>query len=296
MIAYMKLAHIDFAQKMYRRTSLLFRRKLMPIVGLLALVLMLAGCNLPVQLPTTLPVEIPGVPKDLGELQGMLGELGIPDLSELSNVPGLDALSGLQTPPGAIAFQGPLDMALTVGQTIPGTDIRFVSAEAGATSAQFEIAGLRAPRQLGDSLDFDGTWPGASGVTYHLRLRVYQISNGQARAAGVQRVVIANVSPQVSNVTVEGRGYVMRFPHSVTANAGSTFAGMTLGYSGQDSRGAILQGLAEGQYPYRKLGDSVEWKGLLTPEIPVEYQLRMLFYQEANATVGGVAIISLPGP
>lgn len=263
------------------------------------LAFVLVGCALPVPLPSQLPVDIPGVPRDLGELQGLLGDLGIPDLSELANVPGLESLGGLQTPPGGIAFQGPLELALNAGDTIPGTDIRFVSAEAGADAAQFEMAGMRAPRQIGDSLDFDGAWPGGDGVTYQLRLRVYQINNGRVRAAGVQRLVIENVTPQgapVSEAQLEAEGHVLRFPHSVTASAGGGFSGMTLGYSGQDARGATLTGLPEGEYPYRKIGDSVEWAGQLTPQIPVVYHLRVVYYQEANATVGGVVIVSLPKP
>jgi hypothetical protein len=265
-------------------------------ITIILVALMAAGCALPLPIPTELPVEIPGVPRDLSELEGLLGDLGIPDLSQLGNVPGLESLGGLQTPPGAITFQGPLDLPLAAGDTIPGTDIRFVGAESGADAAQFEIAGLRAPRRIGDSLDYDGAWPGTTGVTYHLRLRLYQIGNGQARAAGVQRLVIENIAPHEANVNIEGGSHTLRFPHSVTANAGDQFAGMTLSYTGQDDRGATLQGMAEGEYPYRKLGDSVKWAGRLTPAVSVVYDLRLLYYQEANATVGGVAIVSLPGP
>ena len=287
---YIKLAHTKLAD---------FQRHVLPMGVLLLLALSVAGCSLPFSLPSELPVEIPGVPRDWGELQGLMDELGIPDLSELSNVPGLEDFGGLQTPAGAIAFQGPTEMALTVGLTIPGTDMRVMAAEPGADVIQVEIAGLRAPRRVGDSLDFDGAWPGINGVTYHLRLRVYQFGAGQWRAAGVQRLVIDNVAPQATSGSVGGTnagGHQLRFPHTVTTAPGSLFAGMTLGYSGQDDRGAILSGLPEGEYPYRKLGDSVEWAGMLTPNIPVVYHLRMVYYQNANATVGGVVIVTLPGP
>lgn len=287
MIDYMRLAHTNAGK---------WRAGRQRTVVLLLLAVLVAGCSLPVPMPTRLPVEIPGLPSDWGELQGLIEEFGIPDLSDLGNIPGLETLGGLQTPPGGIAFQGPLELSLSAGQTIPGTDIRFVQAESGGDAAQFEIAGLRAPRRMGDSLDFDGGWPGASGVSYHLRLRVYQIGNGQVRAAGVHRVIIQNVQPRVAPVNVEGDEHALRFPHTVTTGAGQSFPGMTLVYSGFESRGAQLAGLPEGEYHYRKIGDSVEWAGLLTPEIPVVYHLRMLYYQEANATVGGVVIVSLPGP
>jgi hypothetical protein len=236
------------------------------------------------------------MPSNWDDIQSLMGDLGLPDLSTLGNVPGLEALSGLQTPAGAIAFQGPVEMALATGQSIPGTDILFVGSAAGDDAAQFEINGLRAPRRLGDSLDFDGAWPGMNGVSYHLRLRVYHLGAGQVRAAGVQRLVIENVHPQAAAVETAPGSHVMRFPHSVTTAPGTLFPGMTLGYSGQDERGAILTGLAEGEYPYRKIGDSVEWTGRLTPDLAVEYHLRLLYYQEANATLGGVVDVSLPGP
>lgn len=287
MTGFAKLVHI----KMISRKGHLLRVLVICLIAAL-----LAGCSVPLPIPTGLPVEIPGVPRDLGQLEEMLGDLGIPDLSELANVPGLEALGGLQTPPGAISFQGPLEIRLRRGDVIPGTDIRFVEAEAGANAAQFEIANLRAPRRIGDSLDYDGTWRGVNGVTYHLRLRVYQISNGEVRAAGVHRLIIENINPRAAAVNPESDPHSLRFPHSVTASSGANFAGMTLGYGGQDSRGAILTGLQEGEYPYRKLGDSIEWEGQLTPNIEVVYHLRLLYYQDTNATVGGVAIVSLPGP
>jgi hypothetical protein len=290
---YGKLMH---SKLMHSNINMWMKARLLPVLLTLCVVMPAAGCTLPVPLPTQLPVEIPGVPRDLSELQGLLGEWGIPDLSSLADVPGLEVLGDLQTPAGAIAFQGPLDLALSAGQSIPGTDIRFVRAESGADAAQFEIAQLSAPRRLGDSLDFDGAWPGIGGVSYHLRLRVYQIGNGQVRAAGVHRVIIEQIAPQAAAVNLEADGHSLTFPHTVTSNAGQHFPGMTLGYSGQDDRGAVLVGLPDGEYPYRKLGDSVEWAGRLTPQIPVVYHLRLLYYQEANATVGGVAIISLPGP
>jgi hypothetical protein len=228
-------------------------------------------------------------------LQGLLGELGIPDLSDLSNVPGLEALVGEETPPGGISFQGPVEMALSAGKAIPGTDIRFLEAQEGADEAQFEIAGFHAPRRLGDSLDYDGAWPGISGVTYHLRMRVYTIGGGQVRAAGVHRLVVENVLPQEAVVENSPTSLTLSFPHTVSSDAGQLFPGMTLGYSGQEARGATLTGLPQGEYPYRKVGDSVEWAGRLTPNLSVVYHLRLLYYQEANATLGGVVLVSLPG-
>jgi hypothetical protein len=256
--------------------------------------MVMAGCT--VTLPESVPQlpnlpSVPGLPADWGELQGMLGELGLPDLSRLGDVPGLEALASLAVPTGALAFQGPLELGLEPGQAIRGTDIRLV--RGGADGGEFEIAGLRAVRRLGDSLDFDGPWPGMQGVTYHLRLRVYRLTDGGVRAAGVQRVVIENVQPQRAAVTLPREA--LRFPITVGANVGEDFAGLTLGYVGQDAtRGAQLRGLPDGEYPYRKIGDSIDWQGRLRADIAIEYQLRMLYYQPSNARIGGVVLVALP--
>jgi hypothetical protein len=263
------------------------------VVLLLALLLTGCGGQLPIPLPDQLPVDIPGIPTNWQELQGLMGDLGLPDLSQLGNVPGLESLGVLQTPPGAIAFQGPVEMGLVAGTKIPGTDLLFVGVTDGDAAAQFEIDSLRATRRVGDSLDFDGAWPGTSGITYQLRLRLYNIGRGQVRVAGVHRLVVENVQPQMA--AVESGSHALRFPHTVTVDAGKQFPGMTFGYARQDERGAALTGLSQDEYPYRKLGDSVEWEGRLRADLPVEYHLRMLYYQETNATLGGVVLVSLPG-
>ena len=263
------------------------------LVSLLVM-LLLVSCNVPVPSPEQLPFDVPGLPSNLDELQDLMGDLGIPDLSSFGDVPGLDALGSLQTPPGGIAFQGPIEMGLTPGETIPGTYMTLVSTTESADGAEFEIGGLHSTRRLGDSLDYDGEWLGMQDISYHLRLRIYRIGDGEVRAAGVHRLIIENIEPQIE--PVDATTPTLRFPHAVTAAAGEQFPGMTLGYAGQDERGAILSGLAEGEYPYRKLGDSVEWEGRLRPDVAVEYQLRMLYYQDASATIGGVALVSLSQP
>lgn len=292
MIGYMKLAPIKLARIMRICRPTLHGLPL-HAVALFLLALLLTGCGVP--LPFPLPEDVPGMPTNWDELQGLMGDLGLPDLGELGNVPGLEALGGLQTPPGAVAFQGPVEMGLVKGKKIPGTDILFVSVTDG-DAAQFEIDSLRATRRLGDSLDFDGAWPGSSGVTYQLRLRIYNVAGGEVRAAGVHRLVVENVQPQMDSVdSVNTGSHALRFPHTVTVDAGKQFLGMTLGYARQDERGATLTGLLQDEYPYRKLGDSVEWEGRLRADVPVEYHLRMLYYQETNATLGGVVLVSLPG-
>lgn len=246
--------------------------------------LALAACDLP-RLPQE-PADLPQLP----EMPDVLRDLGLPDLSQIPNLPEIGDLPLLNVGPDAIGFAGPTERAINVGERIPGTDIELVSINDG--SAEFRIDGLRAARSLGDSLDYEGPWPGVSGVDYSLRLRIYNVSRNTVRAAGVHQLIAQNIQPveQAVNLT----GATLTIPYTASAANGETLKGLTLGYGGADDRGARLTGLPADAYPYRKIGDSIQWTGQLRPDLPVEYNLRVLFYNDSTLQVGGVATLQLP--
>ncbi len=257
----------------------------------------LAGCSredlpsLP-KLPVTAPKlsDLPGIPKALSNLPGLLEELGLPDLSQIANLPKLEDLPGLQTPPGAQAFNGPMDRAIKIGERVPGTDL--VLTAINGENADFQIAGLHSVRTLGDSLDFDGAWPGLSGTTYSLRLRIYRVGSDNVRAAGVNRLVISNLQPTPDSQTPTG--FTIKFPFTGSVAAGETLPGTTVGYVGTGDRGGQLSGLPQSDYPYRKVGDSITWAGHIRADIPASYNLRMLLYSAERAQVGGIVTLALP--
>jgi len=202
------------------------------LVILLMLCTFLSACSredLPAlpKLPVTAPdlSKLPGIPKALSEIPGMLEELGLPDLSQITNLPKLEDLPGLQTPPGAQAFNGPMDRSIKIGERVPGTDI--VLTAINGENANFQIAGLNSPRQVGDSLDFDGAWPGLSGTTYSLRLRIYHVGSDNVRAAGVNRLVVNNIQPTADNSPPTG--FTIKFPFTASVVAGEKLLGTTLG-------------------------------------------------------------------
>ncbi|MEZ4659817.1 MAG: hypothetical protein R2911_19860 [Caldilineaceae bacterium] len=242
--------------------------------------------NLPVELP-----DIPGIPTSLQDLPNLISDLGLPDLSQIANLPGLDALPSLQDQPGMLTVQGPTERRVGLGERIPGTDIQLVAVN--GSEAEFQIAGMRSVRVAGDSLDFDGEWPGINGVTYYARLRLYHVGSDNIRAAGVHQLVIRNIQPVESAVQLGN--FTLKFPVVASANRGAQFKGLTLGYVGQDDRGAQISGLPQGDYPYRKTGDSIVWNGQLRPDIPAQYNFRVLLYGADSLRIGGVVNISLPG-
>ena len=269
---------------------------------LLIVTLLLGACSTP-ELPTIPEIpqipelpgmpdlsQLPGIPDSLRGLPDLLGQLGLPDLSSIPNLPQLEDLPGMQTPPGAIVFNGPTERNIAIGDRLPGTDI--VLSSVSPAGAEFQIAGMRSVRTMGDSLDFDGTWPSANNVDYNLRMRIYYLGDTYVRAAGVHRFVVHNIQPTEGNVTLGSN--TMKFPFTVSVTPGGTIAGTTLGYAGQDDRGGQITGLPAGDYPYRKVGDSIIWKGYVRSDIPAEYNIRMLYYDANGARVGGVVTLVIP--
>lgn len=267
------------------------QKVLLTIVLLVSVVV--AGCSTP-ELPQMpeLPEmpELPGIPESLRDLPNIAEELGLPDLSTITDLPSLDDLPSLQTPEGAISYSGPTEYSLNIGDRLPGTDI--VLSAITESGAEFQIAGMRSVRTLGDSLDYDGDWPGIAGVSYNARFRLYYVGNGSVRAAGVHRYVIRDIQPVEADVTLGANS--LRMPFTVNVSNGSQIAGTTLSYGGQEERGGIINGLPVGDYPFRKIGDSISWKGYVRGDIPVQYSIRMLYYDDSRAQVGGIVTVALP--
>lgn len=268
------------------------------VVACVLLLLLLMGCSRP-ELPQLPDVSVelpdlsnlPGIPESLSQLPGLLEDLGLPDLSQVANLPDLADLPSLQAPPGGIIFSGPTERRINVGERIPGTEMVLTAIT--DNGAEFQIGGLRSVRKIGDSLDHDGAWPGLAGASYNLRLRIYIVADSYVRAAGIQRLVVPNIQPVMDNATPGG--VTLKFPFTVGAQTGERFDGTTLSYGGSSDNGGQLGGLAEGEYPYRKIGDSVVWNGHLRGDLVAAYNLRLLYYDANQARVGGIVTLAVPG-
>lgn len=234
--------------------------------------------------------DLPGIPEPLRQIPDLWDDLGLPDLSDIADVPQLANLPLAEAAPGRLILRGPTERRIEIGERVPGTDIQLVAID--EQGAEFRIAGLRSVRTLGDSLDYDGPWGEMSNLPYNLRLRIYRIGDNAVRAAGVHQLVIDGMQPQEQDVDLDGT--VLAFPYTANVETGETIHGVTYAYGGQEDRGALILGLPPGEYPFRKIGDSIHWLGTVRPELAAEFSLRMLLYGNTQAQVGGVVRIALP--
>lgn len=236
--------------------------------------------------------EISGLTDKLGGLQQFAEDLGLGDLTDLVDLNDLAKLPDVTTPPGAINYNGITQFTIAVGERIPGTDMQLSAI--GAQGADFEIAGLRRVSNLGDSLDYSGVWPQLPDVTYDLRLRIIYIGGSSVRAAGWHRLIIPNIAAQVAPAGMTLGGYSMKFPFLVNVPLNQPINGTTLGYGGSDTRGGIITGLPAGEYNFRKVGDSINWLGLVRNDIAAQYTVRMITFTDSGAEIGGTVTVALP--
>lgn len=241
------------------------------------------------------PRNLPGVEELLDQLPGfdldLLKELGLPDLSDIADLPQLVDLPSVDVAENAIAFAGPTEMRIEIGDFIRGTDIQLTGIVDGR--AEFLFSGLRAERIAGDSLDFDGPWPNIGGVDYLLRLRVYRVTEEYVRAAGVHRLLIEGVQPihQPALVLQENP---LKVAYTSSVGPDEQFKGTTFGYVGQGEQGAEISGIPAGDFPFRKTGDSLRWQGMLRPDLPSHFDLRIVLYGENSVEVVGIVSLQLP--
>jgi hypothetical protein len=250
----------------------------------LLLALLLGACS-----PGVYP-NLPGIPDDLRAIPEALQGLELPELSGIS-LPDLGALGVLTAPPGAIVFAGPTAPQLAAGERLPGTDIVYEGME--GEDAHFTIAGLRSIRRMGDSVAYEGAWPGLPGSTYQALLRIYGFTDDGVWLAGVQQLLLPDIAPARGPAPT---GVVtLRFPFvdGVQADGSATIDGTTFGYLGRYDRGAQIAGIPDGEYPYRSVGDSLVWQGSLRPDVGARYDLRTIAFGRNSLRVGGTVAVSL---
>jgi len=146
---------------------------------------------------------------------------------------------------------------------------------------------LKATRQIGDSVDWDGE--PLPGVHLRLRLRVVWFRDEDVYLAGTVRAEVSDVQPALGGFD-EKSAVVYRVPVGYRVPKGGLIPGTTWGYAGPTDRGAELSGLDE--YPYRKVADSILWEGRLRPDMGLALNLRMVYYDKQALQVAGIATVT----
>jgi len=185
-----------------------------------------------------------------------------------------------------LKFDGATEQTIGMGETIPGSNIRFVGYS--DLGAEVMIDDQKAIKKQGDSLDWEATL--APGVDVSMPLRIILADEARLKTVGTVHVTISNANPQPATVP-PGAAYSYKVAMGHAVRKGDRIPGTTITFRGKSDEGAQLEGV-DG-YPYRRIGDSVTWAGRLNNHAFMETTMRVAAYTEDLLTLAGLAEITV---
>ncbi len=187
--------------------------------------------------------------------------------------------------PVELTYTAPVEISVKAGENLPGSGIRYVGeSEKGA---EVLIAGQRALKQKGDSLDWKGD--PVEGASVDLSLRVLWFTEDALTLAGAGKVVVRQPTPQPALIQTDWPLKFTNAPVTYGVARNEYIPGTTIEYLGKEEEGAHLGGI-DG-YPYRKGADSILWDGKLREKVYLRLNVRVLYIGENSLRVGGTASI-----
>ena len=187
---------------------------------------------------------------------------------------------------GTLTYSGPTEQAVRMGETIPGSNIRYVGySDAGA---EVLINDMRALKKVGDSLDWKGS--PAPGVQVEMAQRILAANAQRLQAVGTVKVTVSDVRPELATFP-DKPAFDYKVAITYTVRRGGTVPGTLISYKGKTDEGAEFAGVSG--YPYRKMGDSLAWTGRLRGNTYLDMTLRVVAYTDEFVTLGGVATLGL---
>ncbi len=209
------------------------------------------------------------------------------------DIPGLPG--GAPNPEGATVYNGPVEQGVAAGQLMPGTTIRYVGRTEDKT-AEVLINDQRAYKRTGGSLNWQGS--PLDGADLDLNQRVLWFDEEQLQVAGTVRLILYDTNPTPGLIPQQPDEpspdlAIFKVPVTYNVKSGEMIPGTTLSYVGPAADGAEISGLPEGEYPFRKSGDSIDWQGQLRARVYLDLVVRATVYNEDTLNVTGLATVML---
>ena len=192
-------------------------------------------------------------------------------------------------PPGGpveLLYTAPFETGIEKGSDLPGTGIRYVGLS--DKGAEILIDDQTAFKQKGDSLDWKGS--PVENVDLDLTLRVLWVTEQTLHVGGTAQVTVRDPRPEAASIPEVPVKY-SNAPVTYRVEKGGYIPGTLVEYVNKAEEGIELGGI-EG-YPYRKLGDSIVWKGKLREKVFLQLNVRVIFIAESFIRVAGTAAVLL---
>lgn len=192
-----------------------------------------------------------------------------------------------RTDDGTLHYSGPTEQGIAVGQTLPGTNVRYVRET--SEGAELLIDDQRAAKKAGD---FVG-WKGSLGrdLQADLGLRVVFYTADKVQLAGTANLTISNAKPAPGPFP-EKPVVAYRMPVTYNIARGDSIPGTTLTYEGKTDQGARIGGLPAGDFPYRQAADSLVWSGRVADGALLRVDLRVVLFTDQRIQLAGIATVA----
>lgn len=187
--------------------------------------------------------------------------------------------------PNTLTYEAPVTLTVKKDSSLTGTAIGY-QGKSDTGAARVTIAGQIAPKQIGDSVDWQGV--PAPNVDLKLAMRVVTFDEQSITFAGTAQIEIKNVAVQPGGTAGKA---MLEFNAPVTFNLSKNeiVPGSNLTYIGSTPNGAQFAGV-EG-FPYRKTLDSIQYNGRITSKVYLRHDLRLIRFTDTDAVVGGTTKI-----
>ncbi len=187
---------------------------------------------------------------------------------------------------GSLTYDGPTEQTIAMGETIPGSTIRYVGySEDGA---EVVVNDRNTVKKVGDSLDWRGT--PVAGVDVTMTQRILAANAQRLQTVGAVKVTVSNVRAELATFP-DAPAFAYKVAVSYTVRKGETVPGTLISFKGKTDNGAEFAGVSGD--PYRKLGDSLSWAGRLRSNTYLDMTLRVIAYGDSFVTLGGLATLGL---
>jgi hypothetical protein len=180
-------------------------------------------------------------------------------------------------------YDAPTTLTVRNGAVLPGTTVGY-GGKTPTGAAKVLISGLVAAKQIGDSMDWQGT--PVPNTNVKLNTRVISFDDQGVSFAGTAHIELVKVVIQPGGALGTA---VMEFSAPVTysLNKGNSIPGSNISFVSSSGEGAQFSGV-EG-YGFRKTLDSLQYFGRLNPKVTLKLDLRVLNYSETSVILGGTA-------
>jgi hypothetical protein len=195
--------------------------------------------------------------------------------------------SSTPLPPNTLVYDAPVSLTIKNGALLPGTSIAY-GGKTDTGAGKVLITGLAAPKQTGDTVD----WQGAPvpDVAVKLSTRVATFDDQSITLVGTGHIEMKNVTikPGGSSGTA-----LMEFnaPVTISLNKNESIPGSNVTYVGATADGAQFLGV-EG-YPYRKSLDSLQYIGRVSSKVFLRLDLRVTSFSDSTVLLVGTANIKI---